>query len=55
MKFLVTGAAGQLGRELVRVFASGLPVGDVAGLSRADLDVTDRPAVHDAVTGFRPD
>ncbi len=51
MKVLVTGAAGQLGRELVRVAGSR----EVLGLARADLDVTDRGAVAEAVGGLRPD
>ena len=40
VKVLVTGAAGQLGRELVSVG------GDVTGLTRAELDVSDRAAVR---------
>ncbi len=51
MKVLVTGAAGQLGREMVRVVGTAV----VAGLTRADLDVSDSAAVHEAVTGLRPD
>ena len=51
MKVLVTGAAGQLGREMVRVAGTAV----VAGLVRADLDVSDSAAVHEAVTGLRPD
>jgi dTDP-4-dehydrorhamnose reductase len=53
--WLVTGAAGQLGRELVRVLGVREPVGTVTGLGRADLDVTDRVAVHGAVAGLGPD
>lgn len=53
--WLVTGAAGQLGRQLVRVLASGKIAGDVTGFTRAELDVTDCAAVHEAVTGSRPD
>ena len=51
MKVLVTGAAGQLGREMVRVAGTAV----VAGLTRADLDVTDRDAAHTVVAGLRPD
>tara|TARA_B100000959_G_scaffold55154_1_gene57518 strand:+ start:1181 stop:2050 length:870 start_codon:yes stop_codon:yes gene_type:complete len=51
VKFLVTGAAGQLGRALVRAATSA----DVVGLARSDLDVTDREAVREAVAGLRPD
>ncbi|MFV0307316.1 MAG: sugar nucleotide-binding protein, partial [Desertimonas sp.] len=53
MRLLVTGAAGQLGRDVVDTArAAG---DDVLGLSRADLDVTDRDAVLGAVTTWRPD
>ena len=51
MKVLVTGAAGQLGRETVRVASPG----EVVGVARADLDVADRDAVHAVVAGLRPD
>jgi dTDP-4-dehydrorhamnose reductase len=51
VKVLVTGAAGQLGREMVRVAGTAV----VAGLVRADLDVSDSAAVHEAVAGLRPD
>ncbi len=50
MQVLVTGAGGQLGRDLLRVFA-----GDAVGLGHADLDVTDRAAVRASVTAYRPD
>ncbi len=47
MRTLVTGAHGQVGRELVRC---GEEAGiDVVGLARADLDITDREAVRRAV------
>ncbi|MBC8483985.1 MAG: sugar nucleotide-binding protein, partial [Actinobacteria bacterium] len=51
MSVLVTGAGGQLGREVVRVFADS---GPVVGLARAALDVTDREAVHAAIGSCRP-
>ena len=51
MTLLVVGAAGQLGREMVRVAsASHL----VVGLSRDDLDVTDPVAVRIAIEAHRP-
>ncbi len=56
--WLVTGAAGQLGREVVRLLGSGLsgvPAAEVVGLSRTDLDVSDRGAVRAAVSALRPD
>ena len=48
---LVTGAAGQLGREVVRAASATRPV---VALSRAELDVTDPAAVRAAVTAHRP-
>jgi dTDP-4-dehydrorhamnose reductase len=52
MRVLVTGAAGQLGRDVV---AACVAAGDdVLGLDRSQADVTDRGAVHDVVTTWRP-
>ena len=53
VKILVTGAAGQLGREIVEAAIGAQH--DVSGLSRAQLDVTDAQAVHAAVSRERPD
>lgn len=47
MKYLVTGARGMLGSDLVEALFGR----DVTVLGRADLDVTDRDAVRDAVRG----
>lgn len=47
-RWLVTGARGQLGSDLLRV----LDGQDVTGLGRAELDVTDLAAVRDAIAGF---
>ena len=44
-RWLVTGAGGQLGRELVRELAGQ----DVQALTRADLDLTDEVAVREVV------
>lgn len=53
MRLLVTGAGGQLGRDLV---GHAIERGDdVIGADRAALDVTDRDAVLGAVTTWRPD
>jgi dTDP-4-dehydrorhamnose reductase len=46
-RYLITGAAGMLGRDLQTVFADR----DVTALSRADLDITDLQAVVEAVAG----
>ncbi|MGZ4758727.1 MAG: dTDP-4-dehydrorhamnose reductase [Acidimicrobiales bacterium] len=51
MKVLITGAGGQVGRELVDVFAGH----DVTGFDHRTLDVADRDAVLGAVTSIRPD
>lgn len=53
MRVLVTGAGGQLGTDLVR--HCEMVGDDVIGASRAALDVTDRGAVHGAVSHIRPD
>jgi dTDP-4-dehydrorhamnose reductase len=47
----VTGAGGQLGRELVDAFAGH----EVTAANHARLDVADRDAVLQAVTATRPD
>ena len=53
MKIVVTGAGGQLGRELVD--AAKAKGHSVRGLARADLDVTDSAAVRAAMTREKPD
>lgn len=50
--WLVTGAAGMLGQDLVGVLRGQGE--EVTGLTRADLDITDEAAVREAVTGYRP-
>lgn len=49
---LITGAGGQVGLEAVDVF--GAAGWTVHARARAELDVTDRNAVHAAVWGARP-
>jgi dTDP-4-dehydrorhamnose reductase len=52
-RWLVTGAGGMLGTDLVAaVAASGEPV---TGMDRASLDVTDAAAVTDAIASCRPE
>ena len=51
MRILVTGAAGQLGRELVTAF----PGHDVVATDRPTLDVEDRDSVLSAITNLQPD
>jgi dTDP-4-dehydrorhamnose reductase len=51
MRVLVTGAGGQLGRDLVAAFAHH----DVVAADHAALDITDRDAVLSAITSSRPD
>jgi dTDP-4-dehydrorhamnose reductase len=50
--WLVTGAAGMLGRDLVAILRGQGT--EVTGLARADLDVTDEAAVRSAVHRHRP-
>ena len=54
VRILVTGAGGQLGRELVGHLETS-PTHDVVGLARDRLDVADRDAVLGAVGTVRPD
>ncbi len=51
IKVLVTGAAGQLGSEVVRELSDH----DVVGVGHDALDVSDRSSVLACVTGTRPD
>jgi dTDP-4-dehydrorhamnose reductase len=49
-KWLVTGASGNLGHDLVRVLATDSGI-DLVAVSRAELDITDSAAVRAAVAG----
>lgn len=52
-RWLVTGAEGMLGRDLIsRIDGNGE---DCVGLGRTSLDITDSAAVRDALTDYRPD
>jgi dTDP-4-dehydrorhamnose reductase len=50
MQVLVTGAGGQLGHDVVEAFRGH----EVLGLSHAQLEVTDRDAVLQVITSWRP-
>ena len=50
MRWLVTGAGGMLGRDLCAVLAEAGET-SVVPLTRAALDITDAPAVREAVAG----
>ena len=51
-RWLVTGARGMLGRDLVAVLEQRDEA--VTGLSRSDLDITDAGAVRDALARWQP-
>jgi dTDP-4-dehydrorhamnose reductase len=53
VRVVVTGAGGQLGREVAAVFAARGH--DVTAAAHADLDVGDRDAVLGLITSVRPD
>jgi dTDP-4-dehydrorhamnose reductase len=54
-RWLITGAGGQLGADLLRVLAGRDPADEVVGLARAQLDIGDEAAVRDAVAQLKPD
>ena len=53
MRLLITGAGGQLGRELVD--AARAAGHEVVGLAKSELDITDQSAVDVAIKASRPD
>jgi dTDP-4-dehydrorhamnose reductase len=53
MRLLITGAGGQLGIDLVRCCETAGD--DVVATNHRELDITDRDAVHGAVSSVRPD
>jgi dTDP-4-dehydrorhamnose reductase len=52
-RWLVTGAAGMLGRDLTALLTGRGE--EFTGLTRADLDLTDETAVNAAVSSVKPD
>ncbi|MDG4766228.1 dTDP-4-dehydrorhamnose reductase [Solwaraspora sp. WMMD406] len=52
-RWLVTGAGGMLGTDLLAVLDAQRPDVDVTALTRAELDVTDASAVAEAVDGHQ--
>lgn len=53
MRVLITGAGGQVGRELVETFVADGH--EVHGFDHASLDITDRDAVMAAIVSIHPD
>jgi dTDP-4-dehydrorhamnose reductase len=53
MRIVITGASGMLGQDVEAV--AGRAGHEVAALSRAELDVTDRPLVTTAISDLRPE
>jgi len=56
-RWLITGAGGQLGADLLRVLSTrdAVPDDEAVGLARAQLDISDVAAVHDALAELKPD
>lgn len=52
MKIVVTGANGQLGQEVVKLFATKY---EVYGLGRGQLDITNEIECHEVLTRLQPD
>ncbi len=52
MKILITGAGGQLGREFVRCPTK--EDDQIIGLSERELDITDKKAVFDTISFYKP-
>lgn len=56
MKYLVTGASGQLGYDVKRELLSrGVAESDIATPRATEMDITDAQAVENYVENFRPD
>jgi len=55
MRILITGAKGQLGKALTRLFFKKHPEHSVLAAGREDLDITRREQVYEVMETFRPD
>lgn len=56
MKYLITGASGQLGYDVKRdLLGRGVSEADIATPHAAEMDITDSQAVEKYVENFRPD
>lgn len=56
MRYLITGASGQLGYDVKRdLLSRGVAEADIAGPRAAELDITDAEAVEKYVENFHPD
>jgi dTDP-4-dehydrorhamnose reductase len=56
VRWMITGARGQVGSDLQRVLAdAGIDPAAIHALGSAELDITDRGAVEAAYADFRPD
>ncbi|EJW18349.1 dTDP-4-dehydrorhamnose reductase [Paenibacillus alvei] len=53
MKILITGANGQLGMDVLRLFSK--KGHEVVGLNRTQLDITDEKLCSDTITELKPD
>lgn len=52
---IITGAAGLIGQYLVKTASRWAPGWDVLGLSRAELDLTERSNLQTRIHGLKPD
>ena len=52
MRWMITGAGGQLAHHLLSQLSSESDRDDVLALTKADLDITSESAVHDAIASL---